>query len=66
MKGYKMHDNLTLNYWVKYGWYVGKLKEVPDIFCQAKTLDDLKSKIQESYNINYNSEFNSINAIKMS
>lgn len=39
---------LTLDYWTDDGWYVGKLREVPGIFSQGKTLDELKLNIKDA------------------
>ena len=33
------------------GWYVGKLKEVPGVFSQAESLEELESNIQEAYKL---------------
>lgn len=41
----------TLQYWTDDGWYVGKLKEVPGVFSQGKTLDDLTENIRDAYNL---------------
>lgn len=38
----------TLDYWIDDGWYVGKLREVPGIFSQGKTLEDLKLNIKDA------------------
>ena len=38
----------TLDYWTDDGWYVGKLREVPGIFSQGKTLDELKLDIKDA------------------
>lgn len=38
----------TLDYWTDDGWYVGKLREVPGIFSQGKTLDELKLNIKDA------------------
>lgn len=43
--------NFTLEYWIDNDWYVGKLKEVPGIFSQGKTLDDLENNIKEVYHL---------------
>jgi len=40
---------LTLDYWIEDGWYVGKLREVPGIFSQAETLEDLKVNIRDAF-----------------
>jgi predicted RNase H-like HicB family nuclease len=39
----------TLEYWLDDNWYVGRLKEVPGIFSQGETLDDLENNIREAY-----------------
>ena len=41
----------TLEYWEEEGWYVGKLKEVPGVFSQGQTLEELKENILEAYNL---------------
>jgi len=46
-----MKNKFTLEYWLDDGWYVGKLKEVPGIFSQGKTLAELKENIQEAYDL---------------
>lgn len=38
----------TLDYWIDDGWYVGKLREVPGIFSQGKTLGELKLNIKDA------------------
>jgi len=46
-----MHVNLTIEYWIDNGWYVGRVKEVPGVFSQGKTLNELKKNIQEAYHL---------------
>ena len=41
----------TLEYWQDDGWYVGKLKEVPGVFSQGKTLEELKENIVDAYRL---------------
>lgn len=41
----------TLNYWIDDGWFVGKLLEVPGVFSQGETLDELKENIKEVYQL---------------
>lgn len=41
----------TLEYWLDEGWYVGRLKEVPDVFSQGQTLEELKKNILEAHNL---------------
>ena len=39
----------TLEYWQDDGWFVGRLKEIPGVFSQGKTLDELKENIIDAY-----------------
>ncbi|MFQ6034882.1 MAG: type II toxin-antitoxin system HicB family antitoxin [Sedimentisphaerales bacterium] len=39
----------TLEYWQDDDWYVGKLKEIPGIFSQGKTIEELKENIIDAY-----------------
>jgi predicted RNase H-like HicB family nuclease len=39
----------TLEYWEEEGWYVGRLMEVPGVFSQGETLDELRDNIQDAY-----------------
>lgn len=39
----------TLEYWQDDGWFVGKLREVPGVFSQGKTLEELKENIVDAY-----------------
>jgi predicted RNase H-like HicB family nuclease len=41
----------TLEYWVDEGWYVGRLKEVPGVFSQGASLQELEENIQEVYEL---------------
>ena len=41
----------TLEYWIDDGWYVGRLREIPYIFSQGETLDELKENILDVYNL---------------
>ncbi len=41
----------TLEYWLDEGWYVGRLKEVPGVFSQGQTLQELKENTLEAYNL---------------
>ena len=44
-----MRRTLSLEYWIDDGWYVGHLKEVPGIFSQGATLEDLEENIRDAY-----------------
>jgi predicted RNase H-like HicB family nuclease len=46
-----MSIKFTLEYWLDDGWFVGKLKEVPGVFSQGKTIDELKNYIKEVYRL---------------
>lgn len=39
----------TLEYWIDDDWYVGKLKEVPGIFSQGETLQELEDNVRDAY-----------------
>jgi len=39
----------TIEYWKDDGWFVGKLKEIPGVFSQGETLEDLKENISDAY-----------------
>jgi predicted RNase H-like HicB family nuclease len=41
----------TLEYWEDDGWFVGKLKEVPGVFSQGETLDELKENIDDAFHM---------------
>jgi predicted RNase H-like HicB family nuclease len=47
----KCEETSPLNNWIKDGWYVGKLREVPGVFSQGKTLEDLEENIREGYDL---------------
>jgi len=44
-----MSRTFTLEYWQDDNWLVGKLKEVPGVFSQGKTLAELERNIQDAY-----------------
>jgi predicted RNase H-like HicB family nuclease len=39
----------TLEYRLDDNWYVGRPKEVPGVFSQGETLNDLENSIREAY-----------------
>ena len=41
----------TLEYWQDDGWFVGRLKEIPGVFSQGKTLEELKQNITDAYRL---------------
>ena len=44
-----MKRYFTLEYWQDDDWFVGRLKEVPGVFSQGQTLDELKENIADAY-----------------
>jgi predicted RNase H-like HicB family nuclease len=44
-----MQRFFSLEYWKDDGWYVGRLKEVPGVFSQGESLDELKENIADAY-----------------
>ena len=46
-----MLRNFKLEYWIDDEWYVGRLKEVPGVFSQGKTLNELEENIQDAYKL---------------
>ena len=47
---------LTLEYWQDEEWYVGRLIEVPGVFSQGESLEELKKNIQDAYKLMLDSE----------
>ena len=46
-----MPCRFTLDFWIDDGWYVGKLREVPNVFSQGESLEELKTNIQDAYRL---------------
>lgn len=46
-----MLKHFTLEYWVDEGWYVGRLKEVPGVFSQGESLQELEENVREAYHL---------------
>lgn len=46
-----MMRNFTLEYWIEDGWYIGRLREVPGVFSQGKTVEELKENIRDAYSM---------------
>jgi len=46
-----MRRKFTLEYWIDEGWYVGRLQEVPGVFSQGQTLEELEANIQDAYGL---------------
>ncbi len=41
----------TLEYWLDDDWYVGRLREVPGVFSQGETLEELEENIRDAYRL---------------
>jgi predicted RNase H-like HicB family nuclease len=46
-----MARSFTLEYWIDEGWYVGRLKEVPGVFSQGASLEELEENVREAYRL---------------
>ncbi len=46
-----MQRQIQLEYWRDDGTYVGRVKEVPGVFSQGETLEDLESNIRDAYRL---------------
>ncbi len=46
-----MKATFTLEYWVDDGWHVGRLREVPGVFSQGKTLEELEENVRDAYQL---------------
>jgi predicted RNase H-like HicB family nuclease len=49
-------SEFTLEYWEDDGWLVGRLVEIPGVFSQGETLEQLKENIQDAYKLMLESE----------
>ncbi len=46
-----MVRSFTLEYWRDDGWYVGRLKEVPGVFSQGESLEELEENVRDAYRL---------------
>ena len=44
-----MAMRFTLEYWLEDNWYIGRLKEVPGVFSQGESLEELEENIRDAY-----------------
>lgn len=51
-----MRRQFTLEYWLDEEWYVGRLKEVPGVFSQGESLEELEENIRDAYQLVIESE----------
>lgn len=50
-RGSVMRGQFTLEFWRDGDWYVGRLLEVPGVFSQGETMEELRENIQDAYNV---------------
>ncbi len=48
--------HFTLEYWIDDSWYIGRLLEIPGVFSQGKTLNELEDNIIDAFNMMYEEE----------
>ncbi|KHD04868.1 hypothetical protein PN36_32765 [Candidatus Thiomargarita nelsonii] len=41
--------DFRLEYWIEDDWYVGHLKDVPGVFSQGETLEELQKNVKDAY-----------------
>jgi predicted RNase H-like HicB family nuclease len=46
-----MRGQFTLEFWQDGDFYVGRLLEVPGVFSQGETLEELRENIQDAYHL---------------
>ena len=46
-----MTTTMTMEYWRDGPWYVGRLREVPGVFSQGKTLAELDENLRDAYRL---------------
>jgi predicted RNase H-like HicB family nuclease len=51
-----MKKQFTLEYWIDDDWYVGRLKEVPGVFSQGESLQELEENIRDAYGMMISAE----------
>ena len=44
-----MSKTLTLEYWIDDEWFIGRLKEIPSVFSQGETIEELEENIRDAY-----------------
>jgi predicted RNase H-like HicB family nuclease len=49
--GAAMKSRFTLEYWRDGSFYVGRVLEVPGVFSQGETMDELQENIQDAYDL---------------
>lgn len=51
-----MKHFFTLEYWMEDEWFIGRLKEVPGVFSQGESLEELKENIVDAYRLMLNAD----------
>ena len=46
-----MRGQFTLEFWQDGDWYVGRLMEIPSVFSQGETLEELRENIQDAFEL---------------
>jgi predicted RNase H-like HicB family nuclease len=46
-----MSLRLQLEYWKDGGWFVGRLRQIPGVFSQGSTLEELEENIRDAYRL---------------
>ncbi len=46
-----MKRHFTLEYWIDDDWYVGRIKEIPGVFSQGETLEELEENIKDAFRL---------------
>lgn len=46
-----MQRSYVLEYWEDDGWYVGRLREVPGVFSQGRTLAELEENVRDAFRL---------------
>ena len=44
-----MRRSFTLEYWRDEDWFIGRLQEVPAVFSQGETLEELEENTRDAY-----------------
>ena len=52
--------HFTLEYWIDEDWYIGRLREIPSIFSQGETLQELEDNIRDAYKIMFEDEMENL------
>jgi predicted RNase H-like HicB family nuclease len=55
-----MVQNVTLEYWKDKDWYVGRLRGVPGVFSQGRSLEELETSIVDAYRLMLNDDMSPV------